>query len=162
MIIGLIGFQKIFVCGKLKHTTEHHLRAYGGMGSFNDVVIGKNDTMGLWKSRVFGTIQTLAYGLAKGNIKTASLEENFYGNELTEISGWRCRNCGNAIINTRNTDIFMASFFIPKFFVKYLKEDNLSGILDIDKMVLSAEVTTKRQAIESINKKYGNSLLRNQ
>lgn len=138
-----------------EHTTEHHLRAYGGMGSFNDVVIGNNDTIGLWKSKVFGTIQTLAYSLAKGNITTASLKENFYGNEPTEISGWRCRNCGNAIINDRNTDIFMASFFIPKFFVKYLKEENLSGILDIEKMVLSEEVITKRQAIESLIKNTG-------
>lgn len=133
-----------------ERTTEHHLRAYGGMGSFNDVVIGNNDTIGLWKDSVFGVIKSLAYSLAKGNIQTASLEENFYGNELTEISGWRCKNCGNAIINERNISIFLSTFFIPKFFVKYLKESNIEAILDLEKMIHSAEVLQKKQKVESL------------
>jgi predicted RNA-binding Zn-ribbon protein involved in translation (DUF1610 family) len=132
-----------------EQTTEHHLRAYGGMGSFNDVVIGNNDEVGLWKGRVFSTIQTLAYSSAKGNIQTASLEENFYGNEPTEISGWRCRNCGNAIINERNVDIYLSAFFIPKFLVKYLKEDNIEAILNIEKMLNSVNVIDKRQKVKS-------------
>ena len=131
-----------------EQTTEHHLRAYGGMGSFNDVGIGNNDTISLWKSRVFGTIQTLAYSLAKGD--NSPLYEDFYQHQSNEISGWRCRDCGHAIINERNIEIYIASYFIPKFFVKYLKEDQLSEILNIEKMVLSEEVTHKRQAIESL------------
>ena len=138
-----------------EHTTEHHLRAYGGMGSFNDVGIGNNDTIGLWKGKVFGTIQTLSYSLAKGDISTAPLYENFYGTQYKEISGWRCRTCGHAIINARNVEIYIASFFIPKFFIQYLKQDHLSDILDIEKMVLSEEVVNKRKAVESLIKNVG-------
>ena len=130
--------------------TEHHLRAYGGMGSFNDVIISNNDTAGLWKGNVFGIIQTLVYNLAKGNISTASLDENFYSNPPREISGWRCQNCGHAIINARNIDIYLASVFIPKFFVKHLKEDNISEILAIEKMINAGEVLLKKQKIESL------------
>lgn len=131
-----------------ERTTEHHLRAYGGVGSFNDVVIGNNDEEGLWKGRVFGIVQTLAYSLAKGDIKTASLEENFYGSEPNEISGWRCRNCGNAIISERNVNIYLSTFFIPKFFIKYLKQDTIEEILDIEKMINSKEVLHKKQNIK--------------
>jgi predicted RNA-binding Zn-ribbon protein involved in translation (DUF1610 family) len=135
---------------KTEGTTEHHLRAYGGMGSFNDVVVGNNDEMGLWKSRVFGIVQTLAYSLAKSNIKTAPLEESFYGNESYEISGWRCRNCGNAIINERNIDIYLSTFFVPKFFVKYLKQGNVEEILNIEKLINSAEVLQKKQNVKNV------------
>jgi hypothetical protein len=131
-----------------EHTTEHHLRAYGGMGSFNDIVIGNNDTIGLWKDKVFSIVQALVYSLAKGIIKTASLEESFYSNEPTEISGWRCRNCGNASINERNIDIYLSAFFIPKFFVKYLKQDTIEEILDIEKMINSSEVLQKKQNVK--------------
>jgi predicted RNA-binding Zn-ribbon protein involved in translation (DUF1610 family) len=136
-----------------EHTTEHHLRAYGGMGSFNDVVIGDNTTIGLWRGRIFGTIQTLAYSLAKGDISTAPLNQDFYGNQPSEISGWRCRNCGHAIINNRNLDIYLASYFIPKFFLQYLTEGNLAEILNIEKMVFSEEVKQKHHEIASLIKK---------
>ncbi len=138
---------------EMERTTEHHLQAYGGMGSFNDVVIGNNDTMGLWKGSVFGSIQTLAYSLAKGD--NAPLNKDFYQYQSNEISGWQCRVCGHAIINARNVEIYIASYFIPKFFAKYLKEDHLPEILDVEKMVLSEEVTQKRQAIESLIKNTG-------
>jgi hypothetical protein len=133
-----------------EHTTEHHLQAYGGMGSFNDVLIGNNDETGIWKGKVFSIIQTLAYSLAKGNITTAPLEESFYGNEPHEISGWRCRNCGNASINERNINIYVSAFFIPKFFVKYLKQGNIEEILSIEKMINSAEVLQKKQNIKHL------------
>ncbi len=133
-----------------EHSTEHHLRAYGGMGSFNDVGIGNNDTVGLWKGRVFSTVQTLTYSLAKGNVKTAPLEESFYGTEPYEISGWRCRNCGNASINERNVDIYLSAFFVPKFFVKYIKNNNIESILDIEKMINSSEVLQKKRNVKHL------------
>ena len=135
---------------KTEGTTEHHLRAYGGTGSFNDVVIGDNDEMGLWKGKVFSIVQTLAYSLAENNSKNILLKENFYENEPNEISGWRCRNCGNAIINERNIDIYLASFFVPKFFVKYLKQGNIEEILNIEKMINLAEVFQKKQKIKCL------------
>jgi hypothetical protein len=133
---------------KTEGSTEHHLRAYGGMGSFNDVVIGDSDEVGIWKGRVFGIVQSLAYSLAKGNIKTAPLEEKFYSNESHAISGWRCRNCGKAIINERDIEVYLSNFFVPKFFVKYIKQGNPEEILNIEKMINSTEVLQKKQNIK--------------
>lgn len=135
-----------------ERTTEHHLRAYGGMGSFNDVVIGDNSTIGLWRGRIFGTIQTLAYSLAKGDIATAPLNQDFYGTPPSEISGWQCRSCGHAMINDHYIDMYVASYFIPQFFIKYLNQGNLAEILDIERMVYSEEVKQKHQEIKSFIK----------
>ena len=106
-------------------STEHHLRAYGGMGSFNDIYVGGNDNVGIWRNHIFGQLKTLAYSLAKGNAVETILEGTSNGSSSYEISGWRCRNCGDARMNDRNINLFIAYYFIPKFFVRYLQEDKL-------------------------------------
>jgi hypothetical protein len=131
-------------------STEHHLQAYGGMGSFNDIVIGGQDIKGLWKSRLFGMVQTLSWSFAKGNIQTISMDDNFYGNNSKEISGWRCRNCGAAKIKKIDIERYISSYFLPKFFVASIKEDNLMQIGDLDKIINSKEVIEKRQATEKL------------
>ena len=50
---------------EISKSIEHHLRAYGGMGSFNDVVIGSNNYEGIWRGHAFGQLQSFVYGLAK-------------------------------------------------------------------------------------------------
>lgn len=131
-------------------STEHHLRAYGGMGSFNDVMIGSNDTQGLWKGRVFGMIQSLAYGLAQKNIDTAPLDSSFYGSASEILSGWRCRACGHAIINEIQLEQYLAGYFLPKFMINYLKEDKLSALLAVENLINSIEVITKREVISQL------------
>ncbi|MES2519923.1 MAG: hypothetical protein V4585_17530 [Bacteroidota bacterium] len=131
-------------------SVEHHLHAYGGMGSFNDIFIGNNDTEGLWKSRVFGSFQTLAYSLAKGNTFKLTLKESFSQSPNYVISGWRCRNCGDAKITSRDIEICVSSIFTPKLFVEFLQEDKLSTLLRVDEIITSEPVKQKRQAIESL------------
>ena len=130
-------------------STEHHLRAYGGMGSFNDVPMGNNGTAGIWKNKLFGTVQTLAYNFAKGYISTVPLDETFYIGS-NEVSGWRCRNCGEAKIKKRNIEIYISSAFLPKFFIEYIKQDKLIEILDLKKIIHSEEIIQKRKDIEAL------------
>lgn len=131
-------------------STEHHLRAYGGMGSFNDVVIGNQDIKGLWKSRLFGTFQTLSWSFANKKISNIPLDEDFYSTNSKELSGWRCRNCGAAKIKTIEIERFISSYFLPKYFVASIKTNELTQILDLDKIINSAEVKEKRQTIERL------------
>ena len=131
-------------------STEHHLGAYGGMGSFNDVQLGRNDLVSIWKNKLFGAVQTLAYNFAKGNISTVPLDETFYGYDSKEISGWRCRDCGEAKIKKRNIEIYVSSVFLPKFFVEYIKKDKLIEILDLEKVINSEEIIQKRKDIETL------------
>ena len=131
-------------------STEHHLRAYGGMGSFNDVPIGTNDTTGIWKRKLFGTVQTLAYSFAKGKISTVPLDETFYGYGQNEISGWRCRECGEAQIKKKNIEIYISTLILPTIFVEYIKQDKLIEILDLEKVINSDEIIQKRKDIEAL------------
>ena len=131
-------------------SVDHHLHAYGGMGSFNDVVIGGNNNEGIWKGQVFGHLQTLSYSLAKGDSLESILEGILNRNNSNEISGWRCRNCGDARMADRDINLFIANYFIPKLFIKYVQEDRLREVADIYKLIDSEEVINKKDQIVSI------------
>lgn len=134
---------------KNKKSVEHHLHAYGGMGSFNDIVIGGNDNEGIWKSRIFGSVQTLAYSLASGDSLDTILGVISTQYHINEISGWRCRDCGDARINDRDIDLYIASFFIPKLLVEYIQKGQLKEVADIGKWLNSEDITNKRQSLKA-------------
>ncbi len=131
-------------------SVEHHLHAYGGMGSFNDVIIGGNDNKGIWKAHIFGHLQTLAYSLAKGDYIESILEGISSRNNTNEISGWRCRNCGDARMTDRDINIFIANYFIPKLFVNYVQENRLNEVVNIHKLIDSEGVIDKKNQIKSL------------
>ena len=135
---------------EINKNTEHHLRAYGGMGSFNDIGIGGDDVKGIWKGHIFGHLQTLAYSLAKGNTIQEILKANPNQHLANEISGWRCINCGDARMNNRNINLFVAHYFIPKFFVNNVQEDKLNEVVNIPERIDSEEVINKRNQIKSL------------
>jgi predicted RNA-binding Zn-ribbon protein involved in translation (DUF1610 family) len=135
---------------EINKSVEHHLHAYGGMGSFNDVMIGGNNNEGIWKAHIFGHLQTLAYSLAKGDSLGSILEGISNRNSSKEISGWRCRNCGEARMTDRDINLFIAYYFIPKFFVQCVQEDKLQEVTDIYKLIDSEEVRNKKKQIESL------------
>jgi len=64
-----------------KRNTDHHLSAYGGMGSFNDLVICRANNHNLseqaeaWIASVFNWLKSLCYFFAKNPEKTYSLSE---------------------------------------------------------------------------------------
>jgi hypothetical protein len=129
---------------------EHHFHAYGGMGSFNDVVIGDNNNEGIWEGHIFGHLQTLAYSLAKGDSLELILEGILNRNNSNIISGWRCRDCGDAQMTDRDINLFIAYYFIPKFFVEYVQKDRLKEVIDIPKLIDSEEVMNKKGKIKSL------------
>lgn len=136
-------------------TTEHHLSAYGGMGSFNDVPLGTNDTKSLWKNRIFGLTQSFAYQLAQKSNSVAPNDPSFYGNVNSPINGWRCRSCGHAKINSRDIEIYLASTLLPKIFAKYIAENKLTQLLEIDKLINSEEISLKRKATTNLIQQSG-------
>ena len=133
-----------------KKSTEHHLQAYGGMGSFNDIYVGGNDNVGIWKNHIFGYLQSLAYSLAKGDSMESILKPISNPHHAVEISGWRCRNCGDARMNSRNINLFIAYYSIPKVFAKYLQENKLNEVIDIPKLIDSEEIINKKEQIKTL------------
>ncbi|MER0439099.1 hypothetical protein [Emticicia sp. W12TSBA100-4] len=129
-------------------STEHHLRAYGGMGSFNDVVIGNQDSAGLWQGQVFGMLQSLAYGLASGEVLEDILARN--NTTSTQISGWRCQDCGAARINSIDIERFLCVSVLPQIFANYLKNNRLIELLNTNKLISSEDISNRKTAIERL------------
>ncbi len=135
-----------------EQSVEHHLRAYGGMGSFNDIVLGNNDVEGMWKGKAFSQVQHLAYCLATGQSLESILTNLSNPYRANEISGWRCRTCGDARINTMDIERVVSDYFTPKLFIEYAQQDTLFEILKISQVIDSEMVIGKRQAIENLIK----------
>ena len=144
--------QEDIILWETNKSTEHHLRAYGGMGSFNDIYVGGNDNVGIWKNHIFGQLQSLAYSLAKGDSIESILKPISNQRHEVEISGWRCRNCGDARMNNRTINLLIAQHFIPKFFLNYVQEGNLNEVANIFKLIDSEEVINKKSQIISLIK----------
>lgn len=129
---------------------DNHLGAFGGMGSINDLSVGGSDTIGVWKNKLFDTTKTLSWSLAKGKISTAPRDEKFYQNGSNEISGWRCRQCGHSRIDKSNIEPYLSTYYLPKLFVEYIKQDKLIEILDLKNIVALEQIIDKRNSIEKV------------
>src|ERR1051325_1457583 len=79
--------------------TSHHLSTYGGMGSFNDVVISQlnsnnvTDEQDPWVNSLFSWLKAVAYYLAKhptDHVSVQELQENVgcYDSVFVAFVGW--------------------------------------------------------------------------
>ena len=126
---------------------DHHLNAYGGMGSINDLAVGGPDSIGVWKNKLFDTIKTLSWSLAKGKISKAPIDTDFYRSGNNEISGWKCRKCGHARIDNVNIEHYLSTNFLPIIIVDLVKNDKLEQILDLDSFINLSDVASTRELI---------------
>jgi hypothetical protein len=90
---------------------RHHLSAYGGMGSFNDIVFED-----VWLGTLFDDLKSACYHFAyhlvsKSDVRTL---EHSMGSNGFELSGWRCLACGYGVVSLRDIDYFIARRVIRK------------------------------------------------
>jgi len=142
--------QKDIHLWRTEKKVEHHLSAYGGMGSINDLSVDGLDTIGIWKNNLFEMTKTLSWSLAKGKIAAPPLDEHFYRYGTNHIGGWQCINCGHARISSTNIELYVAADFLPRLFVRYLKQDNLMELLHLEKLVALEEIVNARSAVEQL------------
>jgi hypothetical protein len=134
---------------KTDKSTEHHLRAYGGMGSFNDIIFGDNSAIGIWKIKLFGTIQTIAYSFAKRNMSILPLDEAFYAYGSSAIHGWRCQSCGDAKIKELSIENYLSDVMFPKIIIDHIKQDKFIEIANLDNIINSEKVSQRRIVIKN-------------
>lgn len=142
--------QKDIYLWTTQKRVDNHLKAYGGMGSINDLSVGGSDTIGVWKNRLFDTTKNLSWSLAKGKLSTPPLEDKFYRYGSNEISGWRCRHCGHSRIDKSNIELYLSTEFLPKLFVDYIRQNKLIEILELKSIVGLKQIIEKRNAIEKL------------
>jgi hypothetical protein len=109
-----------------RHSVAHHLSAYGGMGSFNDV--GFQD---VWLGSCFDDLKSICYYLARhpvGKVNISAVRDSMSGLGL-EISGCRCLSCGYGAVSTRDIDYFVARRVVRDAVLKALANDEIRELV---------------------------------
>lgn len=88
-----------------RNSVRHHLSAYGGMGSFNDLLFED-----VWLGTLFDDLKSLCYALAQRPTEKPNMHalERSLGSYCFELSGWRCLACGHSVVSNRDIEYFVA------------------------------------------------------
>lgn len=107
-------------------SVSHHLSAYGGMGSFNDV--GVDD---VWLGTLFEDLKSICYYLAHYPINKPDIHalERSMGNIGFELSGWRCLACGYGVVSHRDIEYFVARQVIRRKILTEAEFRHLQGLV---------------------------------
>lgn len=123
--------------------TKHHLSAYGGMGSINDLWVGGNDIKGIWENEIFDHSKSLAYALAqRKGIGGSELVDISPNKQRTVIQGWRCLECGHGEISKVGIESYIANKYVPILLRQKIESGDVHKIVDI------SELTTEEQVVE--------------
>lgn len=119
-------------------SVEHHLSAYGGMGSFNDVVICLQNNHKVtneqesWTNFLLMNLQSLSVLLTESKDRIIGLEDikNNLRSNSSKIQGARCLACGYSELSSYNVDNFIAPKIISDGIVKSLSSGNLMEFVE--------------------------------
>lgn len=123
---------------KNNKSVKHHLSAYGGMGSFNDVVICVENNHKVikcqeaWVNHLLMSLKSVTYYLAKSEkseINFDMLEEKLKY-IYSKIQGSRCLACGYSELSESDVDNFIAPKIVNEEIVKALSEGSLIELTD--------------------------------
>ena len=131
-----------------KKDVKHHLGAYGGMGSINDLFVGGSDKLGIWNNQVFVTIKTLSWSLAKQRINSAPTTPDFYQYGTGQMSGWRCRNCGHSRLDENQIEQYLSFKYLPQLITDLIRKDKLENLVPISNWIDNDEVKSVRIRIK--------------
>jgi hypothetical protein len=128
-------------------STRHHLSAYGGMGSINDLWVGGNDINGCWRNEIFDQSKSLAYTLAhRKGIGGSELIDTSLNRQGSVIQGWRCLECGYGEISKVGIESYIANKFVPILLRQKIDNGDVYKIVDL------SDLKTDKQLVEFRNK----------
>jgi predicted nucleic-acid-binding Zn-ribbon protein len=126
-------------------SATHHLSAYGGMGSLDDLYLsatsyaippGKQP----WVQALFEGLRSISYVLAKtpaslGAIETWLVRIGTWQRE-TRLQGWKCRACGYAEVTPEELETFVARHELRPAILDAFKRETLP---DLARTLLASE-----------------------
>lgn len=125
---------------KSKNDVSHHLSAYGGMGSFNDVWIcvqnGHNVTKEQepWVNNLFEILKGLCFRLAHEPEKDEVVKMDHATNQLSmttpQLHGWRCLKCGYGETKSYDIENYLAKVLLPQYLSNAKTEKELKSLVD--------------------------------
>ena len=101
-------------------SVKHHLSAYGGMGSFNDIDHFVEEARGPLIRALFNDLKSVCYVLAKNHgrdLDETALLSTFQP-PLGGLNGWRCRHCGYAQTSVAAIESHLPVWRMPRLVVR--------------------------------------------
>jgi hypothetical protein len=108
-------------------SVSHHLSAYGGMGSFNDIGFENS-----WIGYLFDDLKSTCYFLARHpshKAEAASIKPAL-GNIGFDLQGWRCLSCGYEVVSNDDIERFIAGKIIREEILKALDSGHLEQFVE--------------------------------
>lgn len=121
-------------------SVQHHLMAYGGMGSINDIWICKvnnhtiNDDAEPWANELMECLKCLSYGIAHmiKEDKKINIEKIFAESRTRKIlTSIQCKSCGFSEIRKRETDSYLASLLLPKMLEEAVLQNKMEELISV-------------------------------
>ena len=153
---------------------SHHLSAYGGMGSINDVWICAENKHRItkiqepWANHLLDLLKALCHRLAKTpnadqdimdviHNRRTSLLNPLKENAAAQISmpgvqlhGWRCLNCGYGEVNTYEIEDYLAKIVLPDQLKNARTEQDLITLVDSALAFEFEDLNTERNQIKKM------------
>jgi hypothetical protein len=137
---------------------SHHLSAYGGMGSFNDVYICAANGHSVthhqepWANALFDHLKALSYTLAtnRGRDLHASKLVSVFDKSPRRMTGWRCLGCGHSEATNRELESFLAIRHLPEFLTQGLMAGTLKESVEAVLSLRAPEVDLERERLRKL------------
>lgn len=121
-----------------KKSVDHHLSAYGGMGSLNDVIICPENGHNVsaiqvsWINCLFDDLKSLCYQFAKSKGNSIPEEEiqKALWNKGSIIQGWRCLACGYSELSIKDIENYVSYYWIRSYIVKAVIDGRLKEFVE--------------------------------
>jgi hypothetical protein len=133
----------------------HHLSAYGGMGSFNDLYLCRTNRHDVteaqepWVNCLFEDLRSICYHLARHTgrrVSSAGLARTM-GRVGVELSGWRCLACGYAEVTQRDTEWYIARHLVRRGILDTCASGDLAAFFRSVLTVNLPELDAERAAL---------------
>jgi hypothetical protein len=123
--------------------TSHHKSAFGGMGSINDLWVGGQGKIGMWKNSMFDILKSISSTFAVKNII------QFPTATISIIEGTICRDCSYAEISESGIEYYISNKHLPTIIATLLPTENYFDLTNIERLTNEKEVVLDRQKLST-------------
>lgn len=110
-----------------------HRSIYGGMGSFNDVIICQQNNHHVTEEQepfvgqLFNDLSSVCYALSQQRGFTVDTLRLKLGTVGSLMQGWRCRECGYGEVSRRNINYYLAYRVVREAMIKSAAQGSLAN-----------------------------------
>lgn len=132
-----------------QHSAQHHLKAYGGIGTLNDLRIGGTTPEKQWRGAVFELTKKVAWAYASQHESGAKADLVKIIDEFFDLfTAVRCGSCGHYAARGIDVESNAINNVLRRVFAELVVKKDLQSILDFEQFAPAIE-STKAKIIAS-------------